>query len=291
MIKKLVLIAMVAIASLTFTGCNEQIPAGTKGKILGKNGWQPEVYPPSKVWVATLFTFTPEKLYLIETTTRKYAQPIKVLLKDKLTLSAEIVFRGRVTGNDKVLNGLFNDMPMNDRIVTTNEVYSTYAKQIVLNTAREVISKYNVDEVNVNYARITTELYASIKPKLKGLPIDISEVTLGNIKYPEIVTNAIEASKQRRMEIEKEKAQVQIDVTKAKGREEVAKANYKVRMLEAKQIRDYNKMINSGITADLIRLKEIEVQKILAENVANNANVVYMPLPMMDGATHMRTLK
>lgn len=289
--RKILSILAITLALFAFSGCNEQVEAGTKGKILGKNGWQPEVYPPSKVWVETTFTFTPEKLYLIQTTTQKYNQPIKVLLADKLTLSAEIVFRGRVTGNDKVLNGLFNDMPMNDNIVTTTEVYNTYAKQIVLNTAREVISKYNVDEVNINYARITKELYAAIKPKLNGLPIDISDVTIGNIQYPKVVTDAIEAAKERQMAIEKEEAQAQINVTKAQGREAVALANYKVKMIEAKQIRDYDKMITSGITPDLIKLKQIEVQQTLADNLANNANVVYMPLPMMDGATHMRTLK
>ena len=182
-------------------------------------------------------------------------------------------------------------MPMNDNIVTTKEVYNTYGKMVVLNTAREVISKYNVDEVNTNYARITVELYNAIKPKLKGLPIDISDVTLGNIQYPKIVTSAIEAAKQRRMEIEKEQAQVQIELTKAKGREQVAKANYRVRMLEAKQIRDYNKMINSGLTDDLIELKKIEVQMKLAENLGNNKNVVYMPMEMMSSTEFLKSIK
>ena len=289
-LSKLLTVALLGTIALSFTNCNEQVPAGHKGKILGKNGWQPEVYPPSKVWVDTLSP-TPEKLFVIQTTTQKYNQPIKVLLKDKLTLRAEIVFRGRVTGNDKVLNGLFNDMPMNDSVVTTSEVYDTYAKQIVMNTAREVISKYNIDEVNTNYARITTELYNAIKPKLKGLPIDISDVTLGNIQYPSVVTDAINAAKERQMAIQKEKAQVQIELTKARGAEEVAKANYKVRMLEAKQIRDYNKMINSGITKDLIRLKEIEVEMQIAKNLDGNANVVYMPLPMMNGSGNIRVIK
>jgi len=287
--KKILSLAILTI--LMFSGCNEQVPAGTKGKILGKNGWQPEVYPPSKVWVDATFTWTPEKLFLIQTTTQKFVQPIKVLLKDKLTLNAEIVFRGRVTTDEKVINALFNDMPMNDNIVTTTEVYNTYGKMVVLNTAREVISNYNVDEVNTNYARITVELYNAIKPKLKGLPIEISDVTLGNIQYPKIVTEAIEAAKQRRMEIEKEQAQVQIELTKAKGREEVAKANYRVRMLEAKQIRDYNKMINSGLTKDLIELKKIEVQMEIAKNLKDNKNVIYMPIDMVTSTSNTRFIK
>ncbi len=259
--KKILMIVLGAMLMLSLSACNSQVPAGTKGKILGKNGWQPEIYPPSKVWLDEMTT-TPERLFLIETTTQKFTQPIKVLLSDKLTLSAQIVFRGRVTANEKVIQGLFNDMPMNDNIVTTQEVYNTYGKMVVLNTAREVISKYNVDEVNVNYARITTELYTAIKPKLVSLPIDISDVTIGNIQYPKIVTDAIEAAKQRRMEIEKEEASVQIELTKKKGAEEIAKADYRIKMIEAKRIRDYNTMTAKGITPQLLKLRELELREL-----------------------------
>lgn len=258
--------ASAVLVAFSMTACNELVPAGHKGKILGKAGWQPEVYPPSKVWLDNnVWNINPEKLFFIETTTRKYTQPIKVLLKDKLTLKAEIVFRGRVTGDEKVINGLFNDMPMNDNVVTTGEVYETYGKMIVLNTAREVISKYDVEEVNTNYQRITVELYNAIAPKLAGLPIDISDVTIGNIEYPKIVTAAIEEAKERRMKIEKEEAQVQIELTKKKGQEELAEADYRIKMIEAKRIRDYNAMTAKGITPDLLELRRLELRQLELE--------------------------
>lgn len=258
--------AAALIAAFVFTGCNEQVPAGHQGKIMGKTGFQPEIYPPSKVWLDNNFwNLTPEKMYLVQTTTKKYAQPITVLLKDKLELSANIVFRGRIAGDEKTINTIFNDMPMNDSLVTTDEVYDTYGKMVVLNTAREVISKYNVDEVNTNYARITVELYNTLKPKLKGLPIEISDVTIGQIKYPDIVTKAIESAKERRMAIEKEQAQVQIELTKKKGQEELAKADYAIKMLEAKRIRDYNAMTAKGITPELLKLRELELRQLELE--------------------------
>ena len=259
--KKIILSALLLIGMISMTGCNEQIPAGYKGKILDQNGWLPEVIPPSKVWVETTFTTVPQQLFLVQTTTKKYSQPIKVLLKDKLTLTAEIVFRGRISGKDKVINAIFNDMQMNDSTVTTDEVYHVYGKMIVLNTAREVISKYNVDEVNTNYKRITVELYNAIKPKLTGLPIEISDVTLGNIGYPKMVTDAINSAKERRMQIEREKAQVQILLTKKTGEEQLAKADYRIKMMEAKRIRDYNKMTAEGITTQLLKLRSLELRE------------------------------
>jgi len=261
---KLKLVGMLALIALTFSACDETVPAGHQGKIMGKTGFQPELYPPSKVWVDTLST-VPEKLFLVQTTTKKYTQPVKVLLKDKLTLSAVIVFRGRISGSESVINTIFNDLPMNDNIVTTDEVYNTYGKMLVMNTAREVISKYNVDEVNTNYGRITVELYQALVPKLKGLPIEISDITIGEIRYPKIVTDAIESAKERRMAIEKEKAQVQIELTKKTGQEQLAKADYRIRMLEAKRIRDYNAMTAKGITPQLLQLRKLELRQLELE--------------------------
>ncbi len=288
--KKIISAVVLIAAMFLVSGCNEQVPAGFQGKIMGKNGWEPEIYPPSKVWLNTV-TPNPEHLYLVQTTTQKFVQPIKVLLKDKLTLNAVIVFRGRVTQNKKILNALFNDMPMNDKIVHTSEVYFTYGKMVVLNTARDVISQYTVDDVNKNYERITVELYQALLKKLKGTPIDISDVTIGDIKYPEIVTEAIEKAKERRMQIEQQKAQVQIELEKAKGREAVAKAEYRIQMLKAKQVRDYNKMISQGVSKELLELKRLEIQEKMVNAIQENKNVVYMPMNMMNGTSNMRVIK
>jgi hypothetical protein len=289
---KLLLLAMLAV--FVFTGCNEQVPAGHVGKILGKSGFQPEVFPPSKVWLANnIWNINHEKLVLVETTTEKYNEPITVLLADKLELSADIIFRCRINSDDeKVINGIFNDIKVgNDLHVSTDEVYNIYGKMIVLNTAREVISKYNVDEVNTNYARITQELYQAVAPKLEGLPIEISDITIGNIKYPKIVTDAIEKAKERRMQIEEMEAEVQKRLTEAKGREELAKTEYNIKMMEAKRIRDYNKMISEGVNQNLLELRKLEVQERMVDAIQENKNVIYMPMDMMSGVSMMRSIQ
>lgn len=259
--KSKIKLLLLGLALTLFTGCYEQVNQGQVGKILGKSGFQPEVFPPSRVWVDNHYPWSYEKLVLIETTTQKFSEPFNVLLKDKLTLNADIFFRCRITAEEKELNALFNDIKVDDGLIETKEVYEIYGRMVVLNTAREIISQYNVDEVNQNYARITVELYNAIKPKLTGLPIEISDVTLGNIEYPKIVTQAIEQAKEKQMAIEKMEAEVQIKVTEAKGREELAKTEYNVKMLEAKRLRDYNKMIAEGITPDLLKLRELELRQ------------------------------
>jgi len=93
------------------------------------------------------------------------------------------------------------------------------------------------------------------------------------------------------MAIEQEKAQVQIELEKAKGREQVAKAEYRIKMLEAKRIRDYNKMIEQGVTPNLLKLRKLEVQEKMVDAIKENKNVVYMPMDMMNGVSAMKLIK
>jgi len=184
-----------------------------------------------------------------------------MLLKDKLTLSFSVIFRGRITSNKKLRQVIFNDMQLSGNKITTQEVYRVYGKMIIMNTARAVVSKYNVDEVNQNYARITDELYKALVPKLKGLPIEISDVTIGEIKYPDIVTKAVEKAKEKQMKIAETKAKAQMAIVKLKAQEEQAKTLYRIKMLEAKRIRDYNAMTAKGITKDLLTLRKLELRE------------------------------
>jgi len=266
---KTMLVGLIAV--FTFTGCYEQVPAGTKGKIMGASGFQPEIYPPSKVWLEQFMTMTPEQLFLMETTTKRFTETLNVKLsKEKLNVTVPVIFRGRIKGTDSVVNSLFNDMKMDDNLVTVEEVYQVYARQIVASTARDVISKYNVDELPQNYGRITIEIYNAVKPKLDGIPFEMSDVTIGNIGYPPVVEKAIELATQKRMAIEETEAKVQISLTEAKvqislteakGQEEVAKAQYNIKMIEAKRIRDYNQVTAEGITEDLLELRRLELRE------------------------------
>lgn len=257
-----------AASVFVFAGCNVSVPQGTVAKVLGPTGFQPEVYPPGVVNIDNGF-FTPtkkkERLVFVQTTTQKFNEPITVLLKDKLTLSFEVIFRGRNTANKSRLDAVFNDMKMDDNLITTQEVYDVYGRMIIMNTARSVVSKYNVDEVNKNYERITIELYQALAPKLAHLPMDISDVTIGAIRYPDSVTASVNSANERRMAIDTQKAQTQIELTKKKGQEELAKADYSIKMLEAKRIRDYNEMTAKGITPQLLELRRLELRQLELE--------------------------
>lgn len=270
--KTIILLVLMAYLS----GCSfKSVPPASKGKWLSMNGYSDEVLEPGrylKWWVER------KKLVLLQTNTDTYREPVNIILSDKLTLQADVKFRGRIAGADNVINAMFNDiMTTNDNVITFKEVYRVYGQMAVRNKAREVISQYSVEEVHKNYARLSKEIGLALQESLKDSPLEISDVALGNIQYPAVVTEAINAAKERELAIAKEQAQAEIELTKKKNERLLAEANYQIEITRAKAIRDKNKIIGEGVTNELLQLRALEVQ----EAMAKNESAVFMPYEAM----------
>lgn len=268
--------AMLIIAMLC-TSCGfATVPPTAKGKILTTSGYTPDVLEPGKYTL-----WGRDEMVLLFTNTATYKETVKVILKDKLTLVAEVRFRGRISGSQNVINSMFNDItPGQDRAVQFNDVYAVYGRMAVRNKTREIISHYTVEDVHRNYARLSGEIGQVLAKALEKTPLEISDIALGNIKYPDIVTNAVSMAKERKMAIEKEQAQAEIELTKKKNERLLAEADYQIEITRAKAIRDKNKIIGEGVTAELIELRRLEV----LEKMAENNSAVFMPVEAMTGA-------
>jgi regulator of protease activity HflC (stomatin/prohibitin superfamily) len=265
--KNIKLIAVFAILGLSI-GCTSQVPPAHLGKVLTSSGYSPDVYPPSRVTV-----WGRDTLILLETGTQVKTERVKVIMKDKLTLTADVKFRTRISGDKNTINSMFNDIvPENER-VSLDKVYGTYGRMLVRNKGRETLSNYTVEDVHKNYARISSEIHSSLTKAFAGVPLEISDVALGNIKYPAVVTAAVEKAAERKMAIEQEKNQSAIDMVKKQNAEKLAQADYRIEMIKAKTLRDANKTIGAGVTPMLIQYKALEVQAKMAEN----KNAIFMP--------------
>ena len=264
----------VLVLALGLSGCYQSIPPATKGKLLSSSGYSPEVLSPGRQWVGIT-----ERLVLLDTSTKTYKENVKVILSDKLTLNVDVRFSGRIAGSSKVINSMFNDIKAgNDKYISFDEVYKVYGQMIVRNKTREVIGDYNVDEVHKNYKRLSQELTLSMSDALQATPLEISNITLGNIQYPSVVTTAIEMTEKRRLDIEKEKANQAIELLKRKNQQALALADYDIEMTKAKAIRDKNRIIGEGITEALIKLKQLEVQEAMGKNGNSSVFIPYESL-------------
>lgn len=260
--------------TMFLAGCEfATVPPTAKGKILTTAGYSPDVLPPGKYTL-----WGRDTLVTLQTNTNTYRESVSVVLADKLTLSAEVRFRGRIAGKDKIINSMFNDIvPGDDSMVSFDEVYAVYGRMAVRNKTREIISQYSVEDVHKNYSRLSAQIGKALESALEGTPLEISDIALGNIAYPKVVTAAIDAAKERELSIKKEQAQAEINLTRKKNEQLLAEANYQIEIIRAKAIRDKNKIIGEGVTPELIELRRLEVLEAMSEN----KSAVFMPVEAM----------
>ncbi len=272
--KKAILAIMVLTTMTLMTGCHESVPQGSKGKVLDREGFQPEVYPPSRVYTGVFGS-----LVLVETVTHTVNETVTVRMKDDMNLVAQVRFQLRMGEKPTSLDAVFNDIkPKDGKTITLQQVYNIYGKMLVNKIAREVLSQYNIGEVNDNFNHISSDIYQKTLLAFKPTPLIITDVALGKLDYPDVIDRAIESAAKRELEIKQAEADVQVRLTELKGKEKVAEGEYRIKMQEAKRIKDYNAMIAEGITTELLELRKLEVQQALVGAIGEgDTTTIFVP--------------
>ena len=293
------IIFMIIVSLFMLTGCSnkERVPSGEVGKILTQNGFAPEILQPGAYRVCGITDVLIGKCYneliLLDTIEGQYTEKVTIRMKDNLNLIADhIRIRVTIKRDPKIINSIFNQIkPNENNIISLDKVYNTYGKLIVTRDVREILSKYTIDDIRLNYARISAEIYKRIKEDFKSTPLEVLDFSVGRFIYPKTYEKMIELAKQKEVEIKKIEAENIIKMKKAKAEMELAKARYAIKMQEAKRIADYNKMLGKSVTPQLLELRKLEIQEKMMDNLKGNQNVVYMPYEMMNGNMIMQLPK
>ena len=276
--KKTIMVLMATVL-LGLSACGYQsVPQGTKGKVLDREGFHPEVYVPSRVNVGFH-----GHLVLVDTTTKTVNEPVTVRMKDNMDLIAHVRFRLRMGEQPESLSavfnairpgGILNELP----VITSQQLYNNYGKMIVNKVVRETLSAYNIGDVQKNFKKISADMYKQIIMEFKSTPLVISDVALGKLDYQTVINSAILSAAKRELEIKQAEADVLVKMKRMEGQERVADAEYRIKMKEAKRIKDFNKMIAKGVTPELIKLRELEVQQSLVRAIKeNDTATIFIP--------------
>lgn len=257
------MMAVVAIA-LSMTGCGYYtVPPAAKGKILSTTGYSPDVKETGKYLL-----WGRDEMVVLDTSTQTYGEAISVKMQDNLDLKFVVKFRTRIAGDDKVINAMFNDIKHEAYQVTLPMVYKVYGQDVVQSVARSVVGKYSTEEVAANFDKITADLYSQLTTKMKGSPLEMSNITLANLDYPDTVDQAYNAQAERKLQIETEANQQAVAMVKKTNELKLAEANYAIEMKKAETLRDTNATTSAGLSDKLLAYRALEVQEKMAENKA-----------------------
>lgn len=254
-------------------GCSrETVPPATKGKILSTSGYSVDVKETGKHWLSWW-----EQMVLLDTSTQTISEQVTVKLQDDLDLTFAVNFRTRIGGSEATINAMFNDIRHVDYNVTLPMVYHVYGRDVVHKTAREVVGAYYTKEISKNFKKINKELHTALIEAMKNSPLEVSNVTVGAIKWPTLITEAIEKQQSRELAIQTEVNDQAVKMVQKENELKLAVADYEIRMTKARAIRDENKTTAEGLNPILLQYRQIEMM----EKMSENQNAVFMPFEAM----------
>lgn len=280
----IVKVIIVSLSMLLLAGCwqTHHVETAHVGKLVTKDGFSPDILETGRhiSWPV----FWNRYLVQLSVATQTPVEPLEMILADRLTLRFDLRTRMSINRDPDVLHDMFNSIQPreassgNNKIISFTDVYNTYGQMAVLEQARRVMSQYTVEEVQQNYGQISDEIYVAVRDALRGTPLRVESLTLGNIQYPDVVMQAIEVVKQRDLEILEAEAVAQRRLVEAKRDLELARAQREIELTRATTTRDSNKIIGEGVTKEFLALKQLEMQALMAEN----DSAVFLPFDALN---------
>jgi hypothetical protein len=285
--KKLKLATILLGSTLLLSACNPwgqrvEVPPASVGMILTANGYQGDIVPPSKFRLSPCFRLC-DTLVVIEAGDVGKVEGMDVLMpQDNMFLGIDVRFTLALSEDkDEILRVFDRIVPRRLKSenfgVTIEDVYRVYGEAIVRNVVRASLSKMSIAEVQNNQGAVSEILRRDVAEALRATPLEIKQFGLADIRFPNVVRQAMEATQERRIAIERAEADAQVQIREAQARLEVARAEREADLLEAATIAEANKLLAEGVTPELLEYRRWQV----IEKMAQNRNVVFFPVEML----------
>jgi hypothetical protein len=229
----------------------------------------------------------------MDATENTFTESMNILMKDQINLSLSLQMRcgvdvakstevlsvfDRVKAGISPAAGGNNPSPQPKKThITLNAMYKIYAQMLMQSVPRSTLSALTVEEFRDQRADLSKLIDKKIREALTSTPLKAHEIQVTNIDWPDIITRANEAAKEREIEIKAEEAKVQKEVVKAQGALKVAEEMYKVQVLEAKMIADANRLIADSLK-DNPEFLQWHTVKFLSE-AAKGPNNAFLIIP------------
>ena len=266
------MIAAVLLFAFAAMGCTETVPPGYIGMVMTPGGFQGEPLQPGRhsCWGR-------DKMVLIETQELSAKETMKILAKDDLNFSFDLVLKVRPVAIDKeTTKELLNRQgaKLEAGVLKVSTLYTTYVSPAARSVARSVVSKYDTTEVRENREQIQKAINEKIVEALRGTPIQLIAAYTSNFDYPEVITRAVERKRKKQIEIQEEEARQAMKLLQAKNRQEVAKAERLTRMLEAEAEAAYMSVIGKALTPAYLKRLELKALQTLYEKAGAGDKVI-----------------
>lgn len=208
--------AVIALAfGVAACGTKVEVPPAHIGKIMTKNGYQEDTVPTSKFRLAPCFAYC-DRLVLLDVSDKTTVEKLNIFMpEDKLNVGVSI--QTTLSLDPRQTNNLFSTLSPTESasssvsMIAWENVYRTYAAQVIQTEVREYLSRYSIAEVASSMEKVNADLREALSKTLTArTPFTVRYVGITNVQYPKIITDAQENAAERRERIQQEEAQLQI---------------------------------------------------------------------------------
>ena len=293
MFKRIVKLGAMAVVATSLSGCvwgeKVEVPPASVGMVMGKNGYEGDLIPPSRFRLPVCF-LNCDKLVVIEAGDAGMIEQMSVLMpQDNLDLGVDVRFTVSLSEDRGQIMSVF------DRVVPTrldsgnfgttlDNIYNVYGKAVVRNIVRSSLSEYSIAQIASNQSAVSEKLRQDVSEALRKTPLEVKSFGVANIAFPTVITEARVAAQSRKIDIEKADSDAQVKIREAQARLEVTRAEREADLLAANTIAEQNRILAEGVTPEVLRYMELEVLKKMAEN----QNTIFFPVDMLN-TTHGQT--
>lgn len=236
---------------LAFTSMTVTIPSGFAGLVFHTFGGGVD---PAEEPLGAGFHFKApwNKVYEYEVRQKERLEKLEVLSSNLLKIEMDMTVFYQPMFEDLGRLEIERGRNYEDKIVTP----------AMRSVAREVIARYLPEEFNTTRREeIQAEIDSALTVKLAENFLQLNDVLIRNIRLPRKLEEAIE----RKLQQEQESLEYEFRIEKEQKEAERKR-------IEAEGIRDFQEIVSSGISDELLRWKGIEATAQLAES--ENAKVV-----------------
>lgn len=262
---------LLMVGMLTACGTRVEVPPAHVGKIMTKDGYQEGTIPTSKFRLPFCVVYC-DNLVLLDVSDKTKRENLTVFIpEDKLNL--ELGVQVTLSLDNREIEPLFNTIPPSTaddsgRISTIawDQIYATYAQQIILTETREYLSQYSIAEIASSLEKVNSDLRTNLQRRIEErTPFSVRFVGITQIKYPDIITTAQENAAERREQIQQEEAQLQISVVKLQRELQEAQLQRQIEVEKAETEAAAQRIQRESVDARVLELRRIENQRMWIE--------------------------
>jgi len=270
-------LAVVGTALLTLSGCSlfgekVTIEPASVGKVLTKDGFKDGTYGPSRFRLDPCLMYC-DRLITLDASDQPRFEKFQLFMpKDQLSMNFDL--RMTVSVDMERIDDIYNRVPAEQGRIDILKVYQTYAQPIIRDVARQIMAEYSINEVASSRERISTELQNAIASALEDTPLKLKRLGLADVQFPDIITKAKEQAAERREQIERERAQFEIQKITQERELAQAKMQRAIDREKAEATKEVNEILSTSVTDKYLSYRALEV----LEKMAESENKVFVPV-------------